>query len=79
MDSQELQLTCKELEAPVLQPPYQSLAQLPIGNDIRVLVRQIIFLAAESAMYKTPSQLGREIYVAILDQSFEEVAKEVIS
>ena len=33
-------------------------------------------------MYKTTSQLGREIYVAILDQlchAFEEVAKEAIS
>ena len=33
-------------------------------------------------MYKTTSQLGREIYVAILDQLchvFEEVAKEAIS
>jgi CCR4-NOT transcription complex subunit 1 len=57
-----------------------------------------MFLAAESAdrrqtplhmsqkivqlTYKTTSQLGREIYVAILDQlchAFEEVAKEAIS
>jgi CCR4-NOT transcription complex subunit 1 len=33
-------------------------------------------------MYKTASQLGREIYVAILDQlchTFEEVAKEAIT
>ena len=63
-----------------------------------MLVRQIIFLAAESTdrrqtplhvsqkivqlMYKTTSQLGREIYVGILDQlchAFEEVAKEAIS
>lgn len=82
----------------MLQLPYQSLAQLPAGHDIRLLVRQIIILAAESSdrrqtplhmsqkivqlMYKTTSQLGREIYVAILDQlchAFEEVAKEAIS
>lgn len=98
VDSQELQLICKELDAAVLQLPYQSLAQLPAGHEIRILVRQIILLAAESAdrrqtplhmsqkivqlMYKTTSQLGREIYVAILDQlchAFEEVAKEAIS
>jgi hypothetical protein len=33
-------------------------------------------------LYKTPSQLGREVYVALLDQlcqSFEEVAKEAIT
>lgn len=33
-------------------------------------------------LYKTPSQLGREIYVALLDQlchSFEDVAKEAIT
>lgn len=33
-------------------------------------------------LYKTTSQLGREIYVAILDQlchSFEDVAKEAIT
>lgn len=82
----------------MLQLPYQSLTQLPASHEIRLLFRQIIFLAAESAdrrqtplhmsqkivqlMYKTPSQLGREIYVAILDQlchAFEEVAKEAIS
>jgi CCR4-NOT transcription complex subunit 1 len=89
---------CKELDAAVLQLPYQSLTQLPANHEIRLLVRQIMFLAAESAdrrqtplhmsqkivqlMYKTTSQLGREIYVAILDQlchAFEEVAKEAIS
>ena len=98
MDSQGSQLICKELDAAVLQLPYQSLAQLPAGHEIRLLVRQIIILAAESSdrrqtplhmsqkivqlMYKTTSQLGREIYVAILDQlchAFEEVAKEAIS
>ena len=98
VDLQNTQIVCKELDAAVLQLPYQSLAQLPANHEIRLLVRQIILLAAESAdrrqtplhmsqkivqlMYKTTSQLGREIYVAILDQlchAFEEVAKEAIS
>ena len=95
---QTAQVVCKELDAAVLQLPYQSLVQLPANHEIRLLVRQIIILAAESAdrrqtplhmsqkivqlMYKTASQLGREIYVAILDQLcrvFDEVAKEAIS
>ena len=91
-------MLCKELDAAVLQLPYQSLTQLPANHEIRLLLRQIIYLAAESAdrrqtplhmsqkivqlMYKATSQLGREIYVALLDQlchAFEEVAKEAIS
>lgn len=98
VNSQETQILCKELDAAVLQLPYQSLTQLPGNHEIRLLLRQIIFLSAESAdrrqtplhmsqkivqlMYKATSQLGREIYVAILDQLchvFEEVAKEAIS
>ena len=82
----------------MVQLPIQSLAALPPNHDIRHLVRQILFLAAESAdrhrtpllmsqkivqlLYKTPSQLGREVYVALLDQlcrSFEDVAKEAIT
>ena len=82
----------------MLQLPYQTVAQLPANHEIRLLIRQIIFLAAESPerrqtplhmsqkivqlMYKATTQLGREIYVAILDQlchTFEEVAKEAIS
>lgn len=98
VNSQETQILCKELDAAVLQLPYQSLTQLPGNHEIRLLVRQILFLAVESTdrrqtplhmsqkivqlMYKTTSQLGREIYVAILDQlchTFEEVAKEAIT
>lgn len=82
----------------MLQLPYQSLLQLPSNHEIRLLLRQIIFLAVEPSdrrqtplhmsqkivqlMYKATTQLGREIYVAILDQLchvFEEVAKEAIS
>jgi CCR4-NOT transcription complex subunit 1 len=88
----------KELDATVVQLPYQSLSALPPNHDLRHLVRQILFLATDSIdrrqtplamsqkvvqlLYKTTSQLGREIYVAILDQfchSFEDVAKEAIT
>lgn len=88
----------RDLEAVMVQLPIQSLAALPPNHDIRHLVRQILFLAAESIdrhrtpllmsqkivqlLYKTPSQLGREVYVALLDQlchSFEDVAKEAIT
>ncbi|KAF9807170.1 hypothetical protein IEO21_08347 [Rhodonia placenta] len=88
----------KDLEALLLQLPIQSLAALPPNHDVRQLVRQVLFLANESVdrhrtpllmsqkivqlLYKTPSQLGREIYVALLDQlchSFEDVAKEAIT
>jgi CCR4-NOT transcription complex subunit 1 len=82
----------------MIQLPIQSLAALPPNHDIRHLVQRILFLAAESVdrhrtpllmsqkivqlLYKTPSQLGREVYVALLDQlchSFENVAKEAIT
>lgn len=82
----------------MIQLPVQSLAALPPNHDIRHLVRQILFLAADSVdrhrtpllmsqkivqlLYKTSSQLGREVYVALLDQlchSFEDVAKEAIT
>ena len=88
----------RDLEAVMVQLPIQSLAGLPPNHDIRHLVRQILFSAADSVdrhrtpllmsqkivqlLYKTPSQLGREVYVALLDQlchSFEDVAKEAIT
>jgi len=88
----------RDLEALMTQLPIQSLASLPPNHDVRHLVRQILYLAAESTdrhrtplmmsqkivqlLYKTSSQLGREIYVALLDQlcrSFEDVAKEAIT
>ncbi|KZT03564.1 Not1-domain-containing protein [Laetiporus sulphureus 93-53] len=88
----------KDLEALLLQYPTLSLAALPPSHDVRLLVRQILFLANDSIdrqrtpllmsqkivqlLYKTPTQLGRDIYVAILEQlcrSFEEVAKEAIT
>ncbi|KAI0637267.1 Not1-domain-containing protein [Trametes polyzona] len=88
----------RDLEAVLLQLPVTSLAALPPTHEVRHLVRQILFLAVDSLdrtrtpllmsqkivqlLYKTPSQLGREIYVALLDQlchSFEEVAREAIT
>ncbi|PFH49091.1 hypothetical protein AMATHDRAFT_81473 [Amanita thiersii Skay4041] len=88
----------RDLEAVMVQLPIQSLSALPPNHDIRHLVRQILFLAAEAVdrqrtplmmsqkivqlLYKTPSQLGREVYVTLLDQlchSFEDVAKEAIT
>lgn len=87
----------RDLEAIMAQLPTQSLTTLPPSHDVRHLVRQIIFLAVEAAdrqhtplmmsqaivrkLYNTPSQLGREVYVALLEQlchSFEDVAKEAI-
>ncbi|EJF62472.1 Not1-domain-containing protein [Dichomitus squalens LYAD-421 SS1] len=88
----------RDLEAVLIQLPIASLAALPPNHEVRHLVRQILFIAADSIdrsrtpllmsqkivqlLYKTPSQLGREIYVALLDQlchSFEEVAREAIT
>lgn len=82
----------------MLTLPILSVAGLPQNHDVRHLVRQILFLANESIertrtplymsqkivqlLYKTQTPLGREVYVALLDQlcrSFEEVAKEAIT
>ncbi len=88
----------KDIEGVIVQLPIQSLAALPPNHDVRSLLQQILFLASEAVerqrtplamsqkivqlLYKTPSQLGREVYVALLDQlchSFEDVAKEAIT
>ncbi|KAK7023882.1 Not1-domain-containing protein [Favolaschia claudopus] len=87
----------RDLDAVVAQLPVQSLSNLPSNHDLRHLVRQIIFLAESSDrnrtplsmsqkivqfLYKSQSQLGREVYVALLDQlcqGFEDVAKEAIT
>jgi CCR4-NOT transcription complex subunit 1 len=77
-------------------PPI-SLIALPKNHDVQHIVRQMLALAPSSGdrqriplnmsqkvaqlLYKTPSSLGREIYVAVLEhmcQMFEEVANEVI-
>ncbi|KAI0807086.1 Not1-domain-containing protein [Fomes fomentarius] len=88
----------RDLEAFLLQLPITSLSALSPGHEVHHLLRQILFIAADSVdrsrtpllmsqkivqlLYKTPSQLGREIYVALLDRlchSFEEVAREAIT
>jgi CCR4-NOT transcription complex subunit 1 len=88
----------RDLEAVMLQLPIQSLSALPPNHDIRHLVVQIVRLTGQcddrrrtpllmsqkivQLLYKTPSQLGREVYVALLVQlchSFEDVAKEAIT
>jgi CCR4-NOT transcription complex subunit 1 len=74
----------KDLEAVLIQLPMQSLAALPPNHDVRHIVRQILYLAAESSdrhrtpllmsqkivqlLYKTSQQLTREVYVVLLDQ-----------
>src|ERR1700728_3535161 len=92
------QVMVNDLEAVLLQLPVQSLAALPLNHDIRHLVRQILYLAVEAVerhrtplwmsqrivqlLYKAPTQLGREVYVALLEElchSFEDVAKEAIN
>lgn len=93
-----LQVLTRDLEAVMAQLPVQSLSSLPSNHDLRHLVRQIMFLAAESTdrnrtpllisqkivqlLYKTQSQLGREVYVALLEQLcqiFEDVRTEAIT
>ena len=92
------QVLIRDLEAIMMQLPVQSLAALPSNHDIRHLLRQILYLANDAVdrqrtplmmsqkivqlLYKTPSQLGREVFVALLDQlchTFEDVAKEAIT
>lgn len=88
----------RDLEAVVVQLPTQSFPDLPSNHDVRHLFRQILALANQSAdpqrtplmmsqkivqlLYKTPSQLGREVYAALIDhlcRSFTEVAKEALN
>ncbi|KAH8108458.1 Not1-domain-containing protein [Phellopilus nigrolimitatus] len=95
---EQFSLLVAKLEANLSETPYTSLAVVPPGHEIRTYVHRILALAVECIdpvrtplvmsqkivqhLYKTPSQLGREIYVALLDrlcQSFEEVAKEAIT
>lgn len=82
----------------MIQLPAQSFSVLPQNHDVRHLVRQVVYLTLESVdrartplvfsqkivqlLYKTPTQLGREVYVTLLDQlcrTYEDVAKEAIS
>lgn len=86
-----------ELERVLPQIPAQSLTSLPPNHELRQFSRQIVLLAGQSIspddqalsfsqkivqhLFKTQLQIGREMYVAILDllcQSFPKVAKEAI-
>ncbi|KAF7311634.1 Not1-domain-containing protein [Mycena kentingensis (nom. inval.)] len=88
----------RDLEAVVAQLPGESLANLAGNHDLRHLIRQVMILAANSGdrartpltisqkivqlLYKTQLQLGREVYVVLLEQlcqSFDDVAKEAIT
>ena len=86
-----------DLERVLPQIPAQSLTLLSPNHELRQFSRQIVLLAGQSIspddqalsfsqkvvqhLFKTQLQLGREMYVAILDhlcQSFPKVAKEAI-
>jgi CCR4-NOT transcription complex subunit 1 len=75
----------------------QSLSLLPPNHELRQFSRQIVLLAGQSIppdeqalafsqkvvqyLFKTQLQIGREMYVSVLDhlcQSFPKVAKEAI-
>ncbi|KAL0063300.1 CCR4-NOT core subunit cdc39 [Marasmius tenuissimus] len=95
---ERFQVMVRDLEALVTQLPTPSLAQLPANHDVRFLVRNILTLADSAGdrsrtplqmsqkivqlLYKTPTNLGREVFVALLEnlcQAFDEVAKEAIT
>lgn len=87
----------RDLEALFAQLPITSLAPLPPNHDVRYLIRNILSAAnlgdrqrtplqmsqkIVQLLYKTLSPLGREVYVALLQQlcgAFEDVAKEAIT
>jgi CCR4-NOT transcription complex subunit 1 len=88
----------RDLDAVMNQLPVQSLSLLPPNHDIRHLVRQILYIASEAAdrhrtpllisqkivqlLFKAQSQLGRDIYVAVLESlcaTFDDVGKEAIT
>lgn len=91
-------MLARDIESIVTQTNLQSLAGLPPNHDLRHLIRQVLYLAGEALdrartplsisqkivqfLYKTTSQLGRETYVALLDQlchTFDDVAKEALT
>ncbi len=87
----------RDLEALFAQLPTTSLTALPPNHDVRYLIRSILNAASVGdrqrtplqmsqkivqLLYKTSSSLGREVYVALLQQlctAFEDVAKEAIT
>lgn len=89
------QMLVKEFEAIAEQLPVNSLAALPSQHEVRQFIRQILQIASQSAettplaisqkivqlLYRTQTQLGREVYVALLQHlctTFEEVHHEAI-
>ena len=77
--------------------PFQSLSSLPPHHEYRQFSRQVVLLAGQTSspdeqalvfsqkivqnLFKTQLQIGREMYVSVLDrlcQSFPKVAKEAI-
>ncbi|TFK46033.1 Not1-domain-containing protein [Heliocybe sulcata] len=95
---QRFALLVQDLEGILTQIPVQSLASLPPNHEIREILRAILFVTRESVdrdrtpllasqkivqlLYKANSQLGREVYVTLLDQlcrSFDDVAREAIT
>ena len=85
------------LDVQLASCPYTSIQALPQGHEIRVLVRNILQLAYDSQrprmplqisqkivqmLYRTTSQLGRDLYAALLEQlcrQYEDVEKEAIN
>ncbi|KAJ3762971.1 Not1-domain-containing protein [Lentinula raphanica] len=90
-------VSTRDLEALFAQLPATPLAALPPNHDVRYIIRNILNAAnmgdrqrtplqmsqkIVQLLYKTSSSLGREVYVALLQQlcnAFEDVAKEAIT
>ncbi|KIY43711.1 Not1-domain-containing protein [Fistulina hepatica ATCC 64428] len=88
----------RELDNAMLQLPISSLQLLPADAEIRLLVQDIATLQIDPGdrprvplvmsqkivqyLYKAPTQLGREVYCAILEslcRRFDDVGKEAIN
>jgi CCR4-NOT transcription complex subunit 1 len=86
-----------ELDKLLSRADVDSLAQLPLHHDVKMIIRQIPVIATQSAytdqtalafsqkivqlLYKSGSNLGREVWVSILQRLcdlFGKVAKEVM-
>jgi CCR4-NOT transcription complex subunit 1 len=86
-----------ELDKLLSRADVDSLAQLPLHHDVKMIIRQIPVIATQSAytdqtalafsqkivqlLYKSASNLGREVWVSILQRLcdlFTKVAKEVM-
>ena len=73
-----------ELERLLEQVPSQTAATSPLSHDISLLIRQVLVIAGQAVdredtalafsqkavqlLYKAPTQLGREVYAALLDR-----------